>query len=138
MIDLPKDKQLILFDGICNFCNKSILMIIKHDTENKFVFASLQSDIGKEIIANLAIDTLKIDSIILYKPGIAYYIKSTAAIKIMNQFNGLWIISYLLWIFPEVIRNVVYDFIAKNRYKWFGKKAQCMITTKEIRAKFLS
>ncbi|WBX70119.1 thiol-disulfide oxidoreductase DCC family protein [Tenacibaculum retecalamus] len=138
MIDLPKDKQLILFDGICNFCNKSILMIIKHDTENKFIFASLQSDIGKEIIANLAIDTLKIDSIILYKPGIAYYIKSTAAIKIMNQFNGLWIISYLLWIFPEVIRNVVYDFIAKNRYKWFGKKAQCMIPTKEIRAKFLS
>ena len=138
MIDLPKDKQLILFDGICDFCNKSILMIIKHDTENKFFFASLQSDIGKEIIANLAIDTLKIDSIILYKPGIAYYIKSTAAIKIMNQFNGLWIISYLLWIFPEVIRNVVYDFIAKNRYKWFGKKAQCMIPTKKIQEKFLS
>ncbi|MCT4698913.1 thiol-disulfide oxidoreductase DCC family protein [Tenacibaculum haliotis] len=137
MIDLPKDKQLILFDGICNFCNKSILMIIKHDTENKFVFASLQSDIGKEIIANLAIDTLKIDSIILYKPGIAYYIKSTAAIKIMNQFNGLWKTSYLLWIFPEVIRNVVYDFIAKNRYKWFGKKDMCSVPSKEIREKFL-
>ena len=138
MIDLPKDKQLILFDGICNFCNKSILMIIKHDTKDKFVFASLQSDIGKEITNYLGIDISTIDSIILYKPSIAYYIKSTAAIKIMNQFNGLWKTSYFLWIFPEFIRNKVYDFIAKNRYKWFGKKEACMIPTIEIRAKFLS
>ena len=138
MIDLPKDKQLILFDGICNFCNKSILMIIKHDTKDKFVFASLQSDIGKEITNYLGIDISTIDSIILYKPSIAYYIKSTAAIKIMNQFNGLWKTSCFLWIFPEFIRNKVYDFIAKNRYKWFGKKEACMIPTIEIRAKFLS
>ena len=137
MIDLPKDKQLILFDGICNFCNKSILMIIKHDTKDRFVFASLQSDIGKEITNYLGIDISTIDSIILYKPSIAYYIKSTAAIKIMNQFGGFWKASYIFWIFPEVIRNKVYDFIAKNRYKWFGKKDNCMIPSKKIREKFL-
>lgn len=137
MTDLPRDKKIILFDGVCNFCNQAILKIIPLDKKNEFIFASIQSEKGKEIIDYLGIDTAKVDSIILYEPNISYDIKSSAAIKIMNHFNGLWKISYLLWIFPEVIRNVVYDFIAKNRYKWFGKKDMCSVPSKEIREKFL-
>ena len=137
MIDLPKDKQVILFDGVCNFCNKSVLKVIKHDTKNRFIFTAIQSDKGKLIIDYLGIDTAKVDSIILYNPNISYDIKSSAAIKIMNQFSGFWKGSYIFWIFPEVIRDKVYDFIAKNRYEWFGKKDNCMIPSKKIREKFL-
>ncbi|WP_271405105.1 thiol-disulfide oxidoreductase DCC family protein [Tenacibaculum soleae] len=137
MTDLPRGKKIILFDGVCNFCNQAILKIIPLDKKNQFIFASIQSEKGKGIIDYLGIDTAKVDSIILYDPNISYDIKSSAAIKIMNHFNGLWKTSYLLWIFPEVIRNVVYDFIAKNRYKWFGKKDMCSVPSKEIREKFL-
>ncbi len=137
MIDLPKDKKIILFDGVCNFCNDTVLKIIKYDTKNQFIFASLQSDIGIKITAHLGIDTSKIDSIILYEPKFAYYIKSTAAIKIMNEFRGFWKLTPIFFILPESIRNIAYDFIAKNRYKWFGEKETCMIPSKEIQEKFL-
>ncbi|QXP73905.1 DCC1-like thiol-disulfide oxidoreductase family protein [Tenacibaculum sp. HL-MS23] len=137
MIDLPKDKEIILFDGVCNFCNNTVLWIIRFDKKNKFVFASLQSDIGKKITNHLGIDTLKIDAIILYAPNISYEIKSTAALKIMNKFGGFWKLTQVFLFIPEGIRNIVYDFIAKNRYNWFGKKDACMIPSKNIRDKFL-
>ncbi|MCF2873892.1 MULTISPECIES: thiol-disulfide oxidoreductase DCC family protein [unclassified Tenacibaculum] len=137
MIDLPNNKKIILFDGICNFCNNAVLKTINYDKKNQFVFASLQSEIGKKITNHLGIDTSKIDSIILYEPNSAYYIKSTAALKIMAEFGGFWKIANFLMVFPEDFRNLVYDYIAKNRYKWFGKKEECMIPTKEIREKFL-
>lgn len=135
--NLPKDKKIILFDGVCNLCNNSVLRVIKHDKNNAFVFTSLQSDIGKQIINHIGIDTSKIDSIILYEPGISYDVKSTAGLKIMNEFGGFWILTQFFWIFPESIRNIVYDYIAKNRYKWFGKKGSCMIPTPKLKTKFL-
>lgn len=137
MTDLPKDKKIILFDGVCNFCNDAVLKIIKYDRNHIFLFTSLQSDIGKEITTYLGVDTEKVDSIVLYEPSISYDIKSTAALKIMNDFGGLWKITQLFYIFPEPLRNIIYDFIAKNRYKWFGKKDACMIPSKEILEKFL-
>ncbi|MCI2228138.1 DCC1-like thiol-disulfide oxidoreductase family protein [Polaribacter sp. MSW13] len=137
MIDFPKNKKIILFDGICNLCNDSVLKVIKFDKKNNFVFAPLQSKTGQAITKHLKIDTSKIDSIILYEPGISYDIKSTAALKIMNDFGGFWFLSKLFWIFPETFRNLIYNYIAKNRYKWFGKKESCMIPTPELKAKFL-
>ncbi|MEX6625387.1 thiol-disulfide oxidoreductase DCC family protein [Tenacibaculum salmonis] len=137
MTDLHTDKKIILFDGVCNFCNSSVLKAIKLDTKNQFVFASLQSDIGKEITNYLGIDTSKIDSIILYEPKVAYYIKSTAALKIMASFGGFWNLTVILKFIPEDFRDYCYDFIAKNRYKWFGKKETCTIPSKEIKEKFL-
>lgn len=122
MIDIPKNKKVILFDGICNLCNTAVVTAIKFDTKNRFLFAAIQSEKGKEIINYLNIDTSKTDSIILYEPGVSYEIKSTAALKIMNDFGGIWQLTKLLWIFPEGFRNQVYDYIAKNRYKWFGKR----------------
>lgn len=131
-------KKLILFDGVCNLCNETIIKIIKFDKKNIFLFASLQSEFGKKILDDLAIDVTKIDSIVLYEPKVAYYIKSDAALNIMNSLGGFWKLTHIFWIFPTPIRNLIYGFIAKNRYRWFGKKAQCMIPTPELKSKFLS
>lgn len=137
MIDIPKNKKIIIFDGICNLCNYAVLKVIKHDKKNNFIFAALQSEKGKEIINYLKIDISKIDSIILYERGICYTLKSTAALKVMNDFGGFWSLTKALLIFPEGFRNFVYDYIAKNRYKWFGKKESCMLPTPELKNKFL-
>ena len=137
MIDIPKNKKVILFDGVCNLCNESVLKIIKYDKRNTFLFTALQSEKGKEILKFLRINSSKVDSIVLYDPGVSYDIKSTAALKIMQDFKGLWRISFLFLFIPEYIRNYLYDVIAKNRYQWFGKKEVCMIPTPELKAKFL-
>ena len=137
MIDLPKNKKIILFDGICNLCNSAVTIVIKQDKKNTFLFAAIQSKKGKEIIDYLEIDIVKIDAIILYEPGVSYEVKSTAALKIMNDFGQFWQLTKLLWVFPKGLRNLVYDFIAKNRYKWFGKKEACMIPTNDLKSKFL-
>jgi len=136
-MDLPKSKKIVLFDGVCNLCNSAILTTIKYDKKNDFVYTALSSKIGKEILTKLQIDPVKTDSIILYDPNIKHYTKSSAALKIMTHFGGIWNLSYIFWIVPKTIRDSVYDFIAKNRYKWFGKKEQCMIPTPELKAKFL-
>lgn len=137
MIDLPKNKKIILFDGICNLCNSAVAIVIKQDKKNTFLFAAIQSKKGKEIIDYLEIDIVKIDAIILYEPGVSYDVKSTAALKIMNDFGQFWKLTKLFWVFPKGLRNQVYDFIAKNRYKWFGKKEACRIPTNDLKSKFL-
>ncbi|TXD48408.1 thiol-disulfide oxidoreductase DCC family protein [Polaribacter sp. IC073] len=137
MVDIPKNKKVILFDGVCNLCNTAVTKTITFDAKDTFLFAAIQSKKGQEIINYLKIDTSKTDSIILYEPGVSYEIKSTAALKIMNDFGGLWQLTRLLWVFPEVFRDYIYDFIAKNRYKWFGKKDSCMLPTAALKAKFL-
>ena len=138
MIDsLPKNKKIILFDGLCNLCNNSVSRVIKNDKDNQFVFTSLQSETGKKIINYLNINSSKIDSIVLFEPKVAYDIKSTAALKIMNAFGGFWKISQILYIIPKPLRDLCYNFIAKNRYKWFGKKDSCMVPTPELTSKFL-
>ena len=132
------NKKIILFDGVCNLCNKAVLKVIKHDQKNNFMLTSLQSDIGKKIINHLQIDVSKIDSIILFEPSSdSYTIKSSAALKIMGDFGGFWNLTKIGWIFPRWFRDVIYDFIAKNRYQWFGKKDSCMIPTPELKSKFL-
>lgn len=134
---LLNGKQLILFDGVCNFCNSTVLKVIEHDKNNLFVFASLQSETGKKVLEHFSIDTTKIDSIVLVTSKEKFYIKSSAALKIGKHFSGLWKLFQIFWIIPTPLRNVVYNYIAKNRYKWFGKKDNCMIPTPEIKAKFI-
>ncbi|MBP9793990.1 MAG: DUF393 domain-containing protein [Flavobacterium sp.] len=136
MEKLPKDKKIILFDGVCNLCNSSVQYIIKRDSKDVFRFVSLQSELGQEILQYLGIANRNIDSIVLYEPGRAYYYKSGAIIEIAKE------MPYLSWftIFrfvPTSLRDTLYDFIAKNRYKWYGKQESCMIPTTELKAKFL-
>ncbi|MBU2973175.1 thiol-disulfide oxidoreductase DCC family protein [Zobellia sp. B3R18] len=134
---MENSKQIILFDGVCNLCNGAVQFIIKRDEKDVFRYAALQSDLGKQLMSERNIDASQIDSIILIDPGVAFYIKSDAALEIGKQLSGYGVISsVLLWI-PSSIRNIVYDFIARNRYKWYGKKEECMIPTPELKAKFL-
>lgn len=137
MEKLPKDKKILLFDGVCNLCNESVLKIIRYDNKDIFRFVSLQSDFGQQITNHLGIDTSTIDSVILYEPGVSYEIKSTAALNIMFEFGGIWKLTSVFGYLPEGFRNFIYDYIARNRYKWFGKKEQCMIPTPELKSKFL-
>jgi predicted DCC family thiol-disulfide oxidoreductase YuxK len=137
MDNIPKEKKLILFDGVCNLCNSFVNKIIKKDKKNSFIFASLDSEIGNQVAKHLNIDTNKIESIILYEVGVSYDLKSTAALKIMKEFGGIWFITRIGFLLPESLRDSIYDIVAKNRYKWFGKKDSCMIPTPELKAKFL-
>lgn len=131
------DKKIILFDGVCNLCNNSIQFVIKRDKDDLFRYAALQSKIGQKLLSERKINTENIDSIILIEPGIAYYTKSDAALKIGQNLKGYRIIFIIFNLIPIKLRDFVYDFIARNRYKWYGKKDQCMIPTPELKAKFL-
>ncbi|WP_159780576.1 thiol-disulfide oxidoreductase DCC family protein, partial [Flavobacterium sp. 9AF] len=115
--NLPKEKQIILFDGICNLCESSVQFIIKRDKKDLFRFVAIQSELGQKIIKHIGIDTSKTDSIILYIPGKAYYYKAEAALEIAKKLNGVYVLLGYLTFIPNNIKNTVYDYIAKNRYK---------------------
>ncbi len=136
-MELPKHKKIILFDGHCNLCESSVLFVIKYDKKEEFRFVALQSDLGKKILHHIGMDSKHIDSIVLYEPGIAYYYKSEAALEIAKSLGGFFHFGTLFRIIPNGIRNWVYDYVAKNRYVWYGKKELCMIPTPEIQSKFL-
>lgn len=135
--NLPKDKKIILFDGVCNLCESSVQFIIKRDKNDVFRFVAIQSGLGQKIIKHIGIDTSKTDSIILYIPEKAYYYKAEAALLIAKELSGIYSVLGYLGFMPNSIKNAVYDYIAKNRYKWYGKKDTCMIPTPELKAKFL-
>ena len=134
---MEKSKKIILFDGIWNRCNGAIQFVIKRDNSDIFRHAALQSDIGKQLVSERNINISKVDSIILIDPGVAYYIKSTAGLEIGKQLKGYRTISALLLWIPSTLRDIVYDFVARNRYQWYGKKEECMVPTPELEAKVL-
>jgi len=129
--------KIILFDGVCNLCDNAINFIITHDKHKTFKFAPLQSTIGKQLIKERGIDTTQVDSIILVDVGSAYYLKSDAALEIAKDLDGAYSYLSYLKVFPFGLRNKVYDYIAKNRYKWYGKKDSCMMPTPELKSRFL-
>ncbi|WP_033958284.1 thiol-disulfide oxidoreductase DCC family protein [Psychroserpens jangbogonensis] len=136
--DLPKHKQLILFDGVCNLCNSSVLYVIKHDKDDLFMFAPLQSNAGKQIIEKFNLDTSITDSILLYSEEKGLSVKSSAALHIAKHLAFPRNLMSIFFIVPTFIRNWVYDFVARNRYKWYGKKNACMIPTPELTSKFIA
>jgi predicted DCC family thiol-disulfide oxidoreductase YuxK len=129
-------KDIVLFDGVCNLCNSSVQLIIKHDKKRKFQFASIQSEFGKLQISKYQIDTRKTDSVIYIKNNNVYS-RSAAALRIVKQLDGLWPLLFIFIVIPPFIRNLIYDFIARNRYKWFGKKESCMIPSHDLKSRFL-
>lgn len=135
--DLPKDKKIILFDGVCNLCDSSVQYVIKHDKKDIFRFVALQSELGQKILNHIGINPIHTDSIVLYEPGISYYYKSTAALEIAKGLSGIFTLASIFTLLPSGIRDFIYDYVARNRYKWYGKKKICMIPTPELKAKFL-
>ena len=133
---IPKDKIILLFDGVCNLCDGLVQYVIKHDKKDIFRFDSLQSENGVAILKHLGVDPEKMDSMVVYVPGKAYYVQSDAALEI-GKHVGWKIPAVVAQVFPKSLRDAVYRYVARNRYKWYGKKDQCMIPTPEIRAKFL-
>lgn len=127
--------DIVLFDGECNFCDRSVQFIIKRDKEAVFKFTSLQSDVGQEITRKYQVPG-HIDSIILVRDD-KYYVKSAAALQISKHLSGGWKLLFIFSIVPKPIRDYFYDILAKNRYKWFGKNDRCMIPSPEIRNRFL-
>lgn len=129
--------QIILFDGVCNFCNSSINFIIDHDPKKHFKFAPLQSDIGQEILRKFNKNTEDFDSVFLLKNNTLYQ-KSEAALEITKHFSGLWKHLSIFKIFPAFFLNFFYDIVAKNRYRIFGKSDSCRMPTAELKERFLA
>jgi predicted DCC family thiol-disulfide oxidoreductase YuxK len=130
-----KNTKVILFDGVCNLCNNSVKLIIKNDKSNIFKFAPLQGKYGIKIQNRYNINTTEINSIILID-GKKTYAKSSAALRIAKDLRAPFFLFFVFIIVPVFIRNFIYDLIAKNRYKWFGKMDSCMIPSNELKSKF--
>lgn len=128
--------KIILFDGVCNLCNSSVNFIIDRDKKNIFKFAALQSEAGQKILDKSGMNKNDFDSVVLVDEN-KIYSKSTAALKIVKEFPSLWKTLYVFIIIPSPVRNFIYDLIAKNRYRWFGKKDSCRMPSPELKNKFI-
>jgi predicted DCC family thiol-disulfide oxidoreductase YuxK len=129
------DKPVVLFDGVCNLCSGSVRFILKNDKEKKFLFASLQSGYGQNLLQQFNLQVDNFNSFILYQDG-KIFSRSTGALKMFEQLSGWgWVKTF--WIVPKFIRDAVYSLIANNRYRWFGKKEACWLPTPDLKARFL-
>lgn len=126
---------VIFFDGVCNLCNGSVQFIIKRDKNHKFRFAALQGEFAKTHLQNQNIEGL--DSVVLMQNG-KIYVQSTAALRIAAQLDGAWPLLYGFMIVPKFMRDFVYHFISKNRYKWFGKQESCLLPRPELKELFFN
>lgn len=140
MSEIPFENHgIILFDGVCNYCSRWVDLIMRNDKKDYFRFASLQSETAKKLIDRKRIPSQNFpDSVILIENGKIFF-KSTAGLRIQRKLNFPFPLLYSLIIFPKFIRDAIYNFIANNRYKWFGKKEICRVPiTEEEKRKFLS
>lgn len=139
---------VVLFDGVCNFCDASVNFVIERDREGYFKFAALQSEAGRSLAAShgvslanerteaMSADLSSVDSVILVEDG-KVYTHSTAALRIAKRLSGGWSLLYGLIVVPKPVRDYFYRLFAKHRYRLFGKKDECMLPSPEVRARFL-
>ncbi len=129
-------QSVVLFDGVCNLCNGAVRFIIERDKKAAFSFASLQSEQAKSLLSGSDIDYAALKSILLVEEHVIYS-KSDAVLRIAARLSGLWpMISFFRFI-PRFIRDAIYDWIARNRYRWFGKEETCLLPSPELRQRFL-
>ena len=129
--------NIVIFDGVCNLCNWSVRFIIERDSRGIFKFASAQSEIGEIFLREYGFQLSEPESVILLKNGQVHE-KSSAALKIAAELDGIWQYLAVLRLIPHPIRDFVYDWIAQNRYRWFGKRDQCMMPTETLQERFLT
>jgi predicted DCC family thiol-disulfide oxidoreductase YuxK len=128
--------NIVLFDGVCNFCNSSVNFIMDRDKKNIFKFAALQSEAGEKLQRKFSLDPKVLSSLILIEDD-KYYTKTTAALRVAKKLGFPWNLVYIFIFIPPAIRNIAYNIIAKYRYKWFGKKESCRIPSPEEKERFL-
>lgn len=134
MIDL--NKSIVLYDDVCVLCQQSVRFILKHDATQSLCFSSLQSDVGKAILLQTTVKKIEKDSVLFWKNG-QLYDQSTAAFKIASYFKGYLKLLQIFWLIPKPLRDYVYQIIAKNRYRWFGKTKTCLIPDNSQKHRFL-
>lgn len=127
--------NIVFFDGVCNLCNRSVQFLIRKDSKQKFLFASLQSNFAQNFFMERNFKT-KSDSVIFFTNN-QFYEKSTAFIMIMSELGGFFKLFTILYVVPKFLRNKGYDMIARNRYSWFGKKDSCMLASTDLKNRFL-
>lgn len=128
-------QRVIFFDGVCNLCNSSVQFVIQHDQKDQFKFTALQGAYAKEMLPKFNADPEKLNTILLLEDD-RLYTKSSAALRVTRKLNGLIPLLYAFIIIPKFMRDWVYDGIAKNRYKWWGKQESCWVPTPELKCKF--
>jgi len=131
------NSPVILFDAVCNLCNSAVQYVIRHDAKAVFKFASLQSNVGQQLLQQHGLSQKQFNSFVLIENDKAYT-KSTAALRVAKKLNGPVKISFVFIIVPYFIRDWVYEFIAANRYKWFGKQESCMVPSPNLKQRFLN
>lgn len=133
---MENDQPVLLFDGVCNLCNASVQWVIRHDPQGKIRFASLQSGAGQQLLAQHGLPTTDFDSVVMIENGKALT-RSDVPLRILELLGGRWRwAAPLRWV-PKPLRDAVYKVVAKNRYRWFGRRVSCMLPTKELKARFL-
>jgi predicted DCC family thiol-disulfide oxidoreductase YuxK len=130
-----RSNTIIFFDGICTLCNGWVRFVIHRDKNDVFSFAALQSDAAKKLLGSISVDDK--NSSIMLMENEKIYTQSTAVLRIFRYLSGFWSLLYIFIIVPPFIRNEIYRFVACNRYRWFGKKENCMIPSKSVAHKFL-
>ncbi|KAA9345873.1 thiol-disulfide oxidoreductase DCC family protein [Adhaeribacter soli] len=133
---MPDNQAIIFFDGVCNLCNGFVQFVIRYDKGGYFRFASLQSEEARPYLTGNGIDPSELGTVVLYENG-KCYTRSTAALRIFRRLSGAWSLLFAGIIIPSFLRDVVYNFVAHNRYRWFGQKESCMLPTPELRSRFL-
>jgi len=133
---IAADDGIVLFDGVCNLCSRSVAFIIEHERESTLRFASVQSNTGAELMQRYGLDPANITTFALILDNVAYT-RSDAALRIARRLRGPWRLLTALRIVPRPLRDFVYDLVARNRYRWFGRRETCMVPTPELRARFL-
>ncbi|WP_207433894.1 thiol-disulfide oxidoreductase DCC family protein [Sabulibacter ruber] len=126
----------VLFDGVCNLCNGFVQFVINHDPEGYFHFTSLQSEMGQKVLKAHGLPTEQFKTVLLLENG-KLYSRSTAALRIVRRLNGGWSLLYAFLLVPTFLRDPLYDWVSRNRYKWFGQQESCMLPTPELKARFL-
>jgi len=128
--------RIVIFDGVCNLCEASVVFIIKRDRQAKFKFVAAQSEFGMQLLARSGINQTDLETVVLMKDNV-FYETSSAAIEIARDLDGAWKYLYLLKVIPQPLRDYVYQFISAHRYQWFGKHDLCLIRTPQLKERFL-
>ena len=133
---LGEPHDVVLFDGVCNLCNAAVLFIIDRDPHARIRFAALQSDVGRRVLERAGRAGASLDTMVFIENG-RYFDRSTAALRIARRLRGAWPLLALALAIPRPVRDAVYDVIARNRYRWFGRETQCRVPTASLRSRFL-